>query len=88
MAELESDMDFDEADGMLLGKEIYKTLARTTYLDLDTDIYDTALRDYDGTYRPNRGMEVLYEYLCKLGYKASDEEWEMIDGTHRAYLKD
>lgn len=88
VAELESDMDFDEADGMLLGKEIYKTLARTTYLDLDTDIYNTALRDYDGTYRPNRGMEVLYEYLCKLGYKASDEEWEMIDGTHRAYLKD
>ena len=36
----------------------------------------------------NRDLDVLYEYLCRLGYRMCDEEKQLQDGTHPLFQKE
>lgn len=39
-------------------------------------------------HRDNRDLDVLYEYLCRLGYRMCDEEKQLQDGTHPLFRKE
>lgn len=39
-------------------------------------------------YSRNRGLELLYDWLCSLGYQMSDMEKSLIDGTHPIFKED
>ena len=39
-------------------------------------------------HRNNRDLDVLYEYLCRLGYRMCDEEKQLQDGTHPLFQKE
>ncbi len=50
---------------------------------------DTASQVFHSTYKgeypkhsPNRSLELLYTWLCSIGYQMSDDERMMMDGTH------
>ena len=86
--EIECYANLNESIEILSKKDLYKTLVRTIYLDMDLGEWAMMLRSFDGTYAQNAEIEALYDFLKKIGYKTSDEELEMINGTHRAYLKD
>ncbi|MDO5398785.1 MAG: ParB/RepB/Spo0J family partition protein [bacterium] len=38
------------------------------------------------SYKKNNRLDLIYKYLCKLGYKMSDEEKALKDGTHEFYM--
>lgn len=42
---------------------------------------------YDGRYHENEEMDRDYNFLCQLGYRMSDAEKQLQDGTHPLYLK-
>lgn len=44
--------------------------------------------NYQGEYRKNEMLERIYRFLKKIGYKMSDEEKALMDGTHELYLKE
>lgn len=44
--------------------------------------------DWDGRYVRNNALELIYEYLEKIGYEMSDEEKALADGAHELYLKE
>ena len=44
--------------------------------------------NYQGGYFPNRRLELIYRFLERIGYKMSDEEKALMDGTHELYLKE
>lgn len=39
-------------------------------------------------HKDNRDLDVLYEYLCRLGYRMCDEEKQLQDGTHPLFHKE
>lgn len=43
--------------------------------------------DYSSNYRENPKLKNLYQCLCALGYTMSDEEKQMVNGTHPLYKK-
>lgn len=44
--------------------------------------------DYHGAYYRNKRLELIYRFLERIGYKMSDEEKDLMDGTHELYLKE
>ena len=40
------------------------------------------------SHKDNRDLDVLYEYLCRLGYRMCDEEKQLQDGTHPLFQKE
>lgn len=44
--------------------------------------------NYDRTYKRNKKLEWIYKGLVALGYEMSDEEKQMLNGTHPLYKKD
>lgn len=61
-------------------------LLLATYLMLDSE------REYyygwDNRYEDNRILNMVYDFLIKLGYELSDEEQALRDGTHELYVPD
>ena len=43
--------------------------------------------NYDACYVKIERLERIYEFLIELGYKMSDDEKALLDGTHEAYLE-
>ena len=39
-------------------------------------------------YNENKHLRLIYEFLCAFGYEMSDEEKQMLDGTHPLYRKE
>lgn len=44
--------------------------------------------DYAGKYSPSSSMKDLYDFLKACGYQMSDEEKQIMDGTHELYVKE
>ena len=42
---------------------------------------------YSAEYKNNPQLDRVYKYLCELGYRMSDEEARLMDGTHEYYSK-
>ena len=51
------------------------------------DSNEAGCTDWNGCYRDNPKLRNLYHGLCMLGYDMSDEEKQLIDGTHPLYKK-
>ncbi len=63
----------------------YVALLRDTYLDLGDD--ERTGMDYDRKYRKDERLCAIYDFLCRIGYEMSDEEKQLLDGTHELYAK-
>lgn len=50
--------------------------------------YRLRLADQDGRYTKNPALETWYEVLAKLGYRISDEETRLMDGTHECFKEE
>ena len=63
----------------------YVALLRNTYLALGDD--ERQGMDYERKYRKDDRLYGIYDFLCRLGYEMSDEEKQLLDGTHEMYAK-
>lgn len=63
----------------------YVALLRDTYLDLGDD--ERTGIDYNRKYRKDERLCAIYDFLCRIGYEMSDEEKQLLDGTHELYAK-
>ena len=50
--------------------------------------WDSGVRAYRYAYKPNKKLDDLYNWLCRLGYEMSDEEKAMQDGSHEVFKKE
>ena len=57
-------------------------------LNYESDGYKIELVDVNGTFRRNPALEKWYETLTKLGYRISDEEIKLLDGTHECFKEE
>lgn len=56
---------------------------------MEKSMYNHAsLHDFSGDYERNAMLEHWYETLTKLGYPMSDEECQMLDGTHECFKEE
>lgn len=62
---------------------IYASLENTS----ETRCHTTYKGEYP-KYSRNRGLELLYDWLCSLGYQMSDMEKSLIDGTHPIFKEE
>ena len=65
----------------------YQVMLRNAYA-LWADGSYTNTYNYELNYVENERLSFIYEFLCKLGYEMSDEEKQMMDGTHKLYEKE
>jgi ParB-like partition proteins len=62
-----------------------RALLLISYFSVDTDRQE--YYDWYGAHEENAELDIIYDFLMKLGYEMSDEEKAMQDGTHER-LKD
>ena len=86
-------MDFDdsiEENEVLMERSTanpeYALLAYT-YSALSDDS-DKNCFDWYGKYKKNENLEIIYEFLCSIGYEMSDDEKALMDGSSELYVKD
>ena len=66
-----------------------KVLLAITAAYMEKSMYNhVSLHDYSGDYGRNAMLEHWYETLTKLGYSISDEERQMLDGTHECFKEE
>ena len=66
-----------------VGKEPYRGSLIATYYALDGN--GLAYHNWEGNYRQNEQLDVVYDFLAELGYQISDEEFDMKEGTHELF---
>ena len=54
----------------------------------DDNSYNMHLHDWQGCYKISPTLSKWYQVLEKVGYQISDEEKQLLDGTHPAFLKE
>ena len=64
-----------------------KVLTVMSYCSLD-DNRQTFHNSHSGTHAVSNALNYTYYHLLKLGYKVSDEEKELMDGTHELFDKE
>ena len=50
--------------------------------------YHMGRSEYMPTHDKNLRLDLIYKYLCKLGYQMADEEKQLQDGTHQLFNKE
>lgn len=60
-----------------------KALLQMLYLSMEDE--DGYFNSYRGEYHENERLDVLYDFLEKLGYEMSDEEKALKNGTHELF---
>ena len=66
-----------------VGKEPYRGSLIATHYALDGN--GLAYHNWEGNYRQNEQLDVVYDFLAELGYQISDEEFDMKEGTHELF---
>lgn len=61
-----------------------KALLMTVYAQWCDSEYNDCY-NWEGNYKENQALNELYRGLCALGYQMSDEEKQMLDGSHPIY---
>ena len=74
-----------EAVAATVERHPYQTMLRNAYA-LWADGSCTNTFDYTLKYVENERLSLIYEFLCKLGYEMSDEEKQIMDGSHKLYV--
>lgn len=71
--------------------DLYRTTLICTYLELKPGNYDKPFNSFSGEYRGDSPsidkLKELYQFLDRLGYEASDEELEMINGESDLFYR-
>lgn len=57
-------------------------------LHYECESYRIKLADGNGGYTKNPTLEAWYEVLTKLGYRISDEESRLLDGSHECFKEE
>lgn len=83
-----------DEDALLKLKEEYpeRTLLLLVYEEMDHGGYANHRWEYNAQryiteYKDNAMLDMLYDFLEDLGYEASDEETDIMSGTHELYWK-
>lgn len=63
-----------------------RCLLIVTYLSLDSENEDYF--DWRNDYRENENLDMVYDFLEKLGYEMSDDEQALKNGTHELFAQD
>jgi len=69
-------------DGNLSSERALFIMAYCNFHDSEREKYN----EFNGDYSKNKKLDVIYEYLERLGYEMSDEERDWRNGTHELYL--
>ena len=56
------------------------------YLHTESSYVETF--DWEGRFKPGNYLERTYEFMKNVGYQMSDEEKQIMDGTHELYVKE
>ncbi len=64
-----------------------KELEKLIYASLEPGL-DIPTMDYNDKFEKNEEFEMLYEFLEMLGYRTSDIEKSLLDGTHEEFVKE
>lgn len=67
--------------------DIRKMLLCGLYLTLEPGKYDTTF-DYYAIFKIDHDFKKVYEFMNIIGYEMSDEEKQILDGTHELYVKE
>ena len=70
----------------MVEKHPYQTMLRNAYA-LWADGSSVNTYNYGLEYTGNERLSLIYEFICRLGYEMSDEEKQIMDGTHKLYAK-
>lgn len=68
-------------------KNIKKALLLGLYLTMDPQKYDK-IYDIYGRFQKNEKYREVYKFMDIIGYEVSDEERQILDGTHELYVKE
>ena len=60
-----------------------RCLLIVTYLSLDSE--NENYFDWRNDYRENENLDMVYDFLEKLGYEMSDDEQALKNGTHELF---
>ena len=71
---------YEEIRDSIESVEAAKWLLAVSWLLCDNE--DLNCFDYYGRYEENESLNLIYEFLEDIGYETSDEELELIQGTH------
>ncbi|MDL2273300.1 ParB/RepB/Spo0J family partition protein [Oscillospiraceae bacterium OttesenSCG-928-G22] len=88
-----ADSDAEDYDAELDKARVFEAIAATpekallyaVYCDCDDSGSNTYYQHYHGLHSENDSLDRLYDLLETLGYKMSDEEKAMFDGTHELF---
>lgn len=68
-------------------KTPFRSLLRHTYL-MWSDNEKLGCANYNGEFMENKRLNLIYDFLCRIGYRMSDEEKALMDGSSPLYRKD
>lgn len=80
--------DSSKFPGKKVGTQIFDQPYRMLFLHAYIALYDREdikCYTYDGSYSENKRLALIYELLTAVGYKMSDEEEKILNGTHPLY---
>jgi ParB family chromosome partitioning protein len=78
----DDELDFDIiSEAVTAQPERHLLIAAYLMLDSEREHY----YDWDNRYRDNGSLNIVYNFLTKLGYEMSDEERAMRTGTHKLF---
>ena len=78
---------FEEVSDLLdMPTAAAKAMLVSVWLLTDSEGLDCC--NWQGMYRENEALNMIYEFLESLGYEMSDEERELIEGTSELYKKE
>lgn len=83
--QIESDFDYNQIVNMVSWN--MKSLLALAYSILDDKKNNNNCYDFSLKFNENKDLIMLYDILCELGYKMSEEEQSLINGTHELYTK-
>lgn len=83
----------DDVNGTIssiISKEFQMPSKRALFLVAYCNFHDSereSYSDYSCEYKVNEKLEIIYNFLEKLGYECSDEEKAWREGTHEIFIK-
>lgn len=84
---IEVDDEIGELDFNVIAEQVTaqpeRHLLVATYLSLDSE--NEHYYDWNNRYKENEVLDIVYDFLEKLGYEMSDEEKSMRDGTNELF---
>ena len=87
---IDEEQDFEDVIKNLSDTEVLRWLFVSVYLTKKVEFYYMPLDTYYGGYKENSSSSIkeFYSFLAEFGYQASEEELQIVDGTHEIYVEE